>query len=87
MNYGFVEYTNLDDADKAQNVLQDYELQGSRMRVEFTRGPKYATRKEVHKNKKERTNYRVEVTHLPRDCSWQVLMNLTVFYHRILKII
>lgn len=45
------------------------------MRVEYTRGVKYPSRKEhVRRGPPRRTDYRVEITHLPPNCSWQVLL-------------
>ena len=45
VNYAFVEYKDLDSADNAQSALNEYELQGYRMHVEYTRGPKYVFQK------------------------------------------
>lgn len=43
------------------------------MRVEYTRGVKYPTRRErIPRGPPKRTDYRVEITHLPKNCSWQV---------------
>lgn len=43
------------------------------MRVEYTRGVKYPSRKDrIPRGPPKRTDYRVEITHLPPNCSWQV---------------
>ena len=79
MNYAFVEYKDLDSADNAQSALNEYELQGYRMHVEYTRGPKYVFQKKPIKNgRPKRTKYRVEVEHLPKDCSRQVFLRRSI---------
>lgn len=80
MNYAFVEFKNQDDADNAQSALNEYEVQGYRMHVEYTRGPKYTFQKKPIKNgRPKRTDYRVEITHLPKNCSWQVFLRRSIF--------
>lgn len=71
--YAFVEFEKDDDADKAQNDLNNSSFMGNTIRVEYSRGKKMPGSSEsIRRGPPRRSDYRVEVTHLPYGCSWQV---------------
>ena len=47
---------------------------GRDIRVEYTRGQRYSTSDSIRRGPPRRTDYRIEVTHLPHNCSWQVYL-------------
>ena len=72
--YAFVEFDNEVDAENALNSVNGTMFMGNKIRVEFTRGKKFEGKpKQVKAGPPRRSPYRVEVTHLPHECSWQVL--------------
>ena len=71
--YAFVEFDTDEEADNAQNEMNNTYFMGRTIRVEYTRGKPYSSgSNSIRRGPPQRTNYRVEVTNLPHDCSWQV---------------
>ena len=61
-----------EEADNAQSSLNSTHFMGRDIRVEYTRGLRYSTGDSIRRGPPRRTDYRIEVTHLPHNCSWQV---------------
>mgnify|MGYP002302438918 FL=1 len=69
-----MEFDKEEDAENALNAVNRTMFMGNKIRVEFTRGKKFeGKQKPVRMGPPRRSPYRVEVTHLPHGCSWQVL--------------
>jgi len=66
--YAFVEMDDYRDAEDCVRKLDGYNLNGNRIIVEFSRGPKRGPR-----GPPSRSDYRVSIEGLPRDMSWQDL--------------
>lgn len=72
--YAFVDFEDAGMAEEAVKGEVGRDLNGQTLRVEIANG-KSSSRRERRDSKygpPKRTDYRVEVTHIPYRCSWQV---------------
>lgn len=67
--YAFVEYSDARDAEDVVAALNGSILDGARIIVEFSKGPRQSRGDRAS----SRSEYRVTVDNLPRDMSWQDL--------------
>eukprot|EP01102_Stenamoeba_stenopodia_P010756 TRINITY_DN3269_c0_g2_i1.p1 TRINITY_DN3269_c0_g2~~TRINITY_DN3269_c0_g2_i1.p1 ORF type:complete len:206 (+),score=30.88 TRINITY_DN3269_c0_g2_i1:111-728(+) len=70
--YGFVEFDDPRDAEDALHELHNTTLDGSRISVEFSKGPRQSS-SGSRSGGGARSDHRVSVDNLPREMSWQDL--------------
>eukprot|EP00602_Paraphysomonas_sp_CaronLab_P010238 CAMPEP_0185017486 /NCGR_PEP_ID=MMETSP1103-20130426/430_1 /TAXON_ID=36769 /ORGANISM="Paraphysomonas bandaiensis, Strain Caron Lab Isolate" /LENGTH=227 /DNA_ID=CAMNT_0027546915 /DNA_START=59 /DNA_END=743 /DNA_ORIENTATION=+ len=76
--YAFVSFEYQDDADDAIRGRDGYDFDGSRLRVEYSKGSRGSDRGDSRRENRgrgggRRSEWRVIVTRLPRSASWQDL--------------
>lgn len=72
LGYAFIDFDDERDAEDAVRALDGYELDGSRLIVEWSRGPRSGGGG-GRAGPPQRSEYRALVDNMPRDMSWQDL--------------
>nr|CCA23709.1 splicing factor putative [Albugo laibachii Nc14] len=71
--FAFIEYEDLRDAEDAVQQMHGKELHGAEIRVEISRNGPKASRDEKFGGRHHGTQFRVELSNIPRSVSWQDL--------------